>query len=277
MSASIHAILVHADRSKASSKRVALAADLAGRFGASLTGATAGMAYIPSYAPFGQSFVALQPEIVDIAHKQLGEALGEAEASFRSAAGAAANIAWRQSQSGDAAAFIALVARSADLIVVGRPVSDDSDGTLGMNPSDLLMAAGRPVLVAAPGADRLSAARIVVGWKDTRESRRAVADALPLLTRAEEVFIVTAGAEDGGKGAAEVAAWLGAHGATAKALVEKQSDANASEALSAVATRVNADLIVAGAFGHSRARQWIFGGVTRSLLGDNGISVLLSH
>lgn len=276
MTAALHTILVHVDRTAAAARRVALSADLAARFGAGLVGATAGTAYVPSYAPFGQSFVSLQPEIMENAHKQLAAALGETEAAFRAAA-KADDAVWRQSQAGDAAGFLALIARSADLIVVGRPVSGDADATLGLHPSDLVMAAGRPLLVTAPAAERLSAARVVIGWKDTRESRRAIADAMPFLTRAEEVFVVAAGPEDGGKGAAEVAAWLGKHGVAAKAVVEDLADSRAAEALTAIARRVDADLIVAGAFGHSRAREWIFGGVTRSLLGDSGISVLLSH
>ncbi len=276
MTADIRAITVHIDRTEASANRAKLASDLADRFGAQLTGATAGIAYLPSYAPFGESFIALQPEIIEAAHKQLGAALDEAEKTFRGAATVSAPN-WRRSQTCDAATFLAFIARSSDLLVVGRPVDKDPDAVLGLNPSDMVMTAGRPVLIAAPEAVRLSAARIVVGWKDTRESRRAVADALPFLTRAEEVFIVAAGVEDEGKGATEVAAWLGTHGVTAKAVVEDATDRHAAETLLAAAKRVNADLIVAGAFGHSRAREWAFGGVTRSLLGGATVSVLLSH
>jgi nucleotide-binding universal stress UspA family protein len=276
MSADIRSIAVHVDRTDASANRTKLAADLADRFGAQLTGATAGVPYLPSYAPFGETFIALQPEIVDVAHKQLTTALDEAETTFRAASTVSAPN-WRRSKTCDAATFLAFIARSADLLVVGRPVDKDPDGVLGLNPSDLVMTAGRPVLIAAPEAARLSAARIVVGWKDTRESRLAVADAMPFLTRAEEVFIVAAGVDDDGKGAAEVAAWLGTHGVTAKSVVEDATDRHAAETLLAAAKRVNADLIVAGAFGHSRAREWIFGGVTRSLLGDASVSVLLSH
>lgn len=276
MTVAIRNILVHADRTAASAQRVALAADFAGRLGATLTGATAGTAYIPSYAPFGETFVSLQPEIIEAATRQIATALSDAEARFRAAAGDRA-VAWRQSQTCAADVFLALAARSADLIVIGRPVSDDIDAALGLNPSDLLMAAGRPVLIAGADAGRLSARRIVVGWKDTRESRRAVADALPLLIAAEEVFVVAAGADDASNSAAEIVHWLGSHGATARAVAEGGTDADAASALIAVARRVDADLIVAGAFGHSRARQWAFGGVTRSLLGESGLTVLLSH
>jgi len=276
MSTGIRAVTVHMDRTAAAANRAILAADLADRFGAQISGAAAGIVYLPSYAPFGDSFIALQPEIVETAHKLIASALDDAAAVFRTSVKMPGAI-WRQSQATDAASFLGLIARTADLIVVGRPVETDIDASLGLRPSDLVMTAGRPILVAPTGADRLSAARIVVGWKDSCESRRAVADAMPILTKADEVFVVAADAEDGGKGAAEVAAWLGAHGAQAKSIVESVSDARAAEALMTVAKRVNADLIVAGAFGHSRAREWIFGGVTRSLLKDTEIAVLLSH
>ncbi len=272
MSAVIRNILVHADRTAGSAKRAALAGDLADRLKADLVGATAGTAYIPSYAPFGETFVAMQPEVIEGAQRQLASALSEAQSAFRAAVGAR-DVSWRQMQSCDAATFLAILARSADLVVVGRPVSGDLDGSLGLNPSDLVMSAGRPILIPASSAERLSASRIVVGWKDTRESRRAVADALPFLTRAEEVFLVSAG--DGG-GADDVAAWLVRHGVQAKS-VSEGDDSRAAETLITVARRVDADLVVAGAFGHSRARQWAFGGVTRSLLGDERIAVLLSH
>ncbi len=270
------AILVQADRTDGAEARAALAADLADRFGGKLIGAAAAQPYIPVYAPFGESFIALQPEVLQTAREQGERDLSAAEARFRAGAGGH-EATWRQSLTTDCAGFMADLTRGADLVVVGRPGASDKDTALGLYASDLVMTAGRPVLVTPPGVTRLSAARMVMGWKDTREARRAALDALPFFKRAEEVFIVTAGADADETGAAEVAAWLTGHGVTARAVNEKSTEANVADTILAVAARVNADLVVAGAFGHSRMREWAFGGVTRALLTRAPCAVLFSH
>lgn len=275
MTAAITSILVHADRSTAAARRAGLAATLAGTLGAKLTGAAGGVPYIPAYAPFGESFVSLQPEVIEAAQKQVTDALAAAETAFRETAGRDAG--WRQSSVAGSATLLATLARSADLIVCGPAAPGEGDAILGMDVSDLVMSAGRPVLVTPAAMERLSAKSIVVGWKDTRESRRAVFDALPFLLRADEVVVAAVGADDDGRGATDVAAWLKSHGAPAKALAEKGSDADAAKALATVATRIGADLLVTGAFGHSRTREWIFGGVTRSLLTRGTTAVLFGH
>lgn len=275
MTAAITSILVHADRSTASARRSGLAAALAETFGAKLTGAAGGVPYIPAYAPFGESFVSLQPEVIEAAQKQVTASLAAAKADFHKAAGAAA--AWRQSSVSGSATLLSTLARSADLVVCGPASPGEGDGVLGLDVSDLVMSAGRPVLVTPAAMERLSAKSIVVGWKDTRESRRAVFDALPFLRRADEVVVAAVGADDESAGATDVATWLKAHGVPAKALAEKGSDSDAAKSLATIATRIGADLLVTGAFGHSRTREWIFGGVTRALLTRGTTAVLFSH
>lgn len=276
MSDALSTILVHVDRSDAAAARVALAADLADRFGAKLAGAAAAQPYIPVYAPFGESLIMLQPEIVQAARDQATGELNAAEAAFRNAAGGR-DADWRGALATDSAAHIAAIARGADLIVAGRPDKARSADMLALAAADLVMTAGRPVLVTPPGVTRLSAARIVVGWKDGREARRAALDALPFLKRGEEVFIVVAGNEPDTAAASDVAAWLAGHGVNARPVSEKTADSAAAEALLTVAHRVDADLIVAGAFGHSRMREWAFGGVTRDLLAAAAVPVLFAH
>lgn len=270
------AILVQADRTDGAEARAALAADLADRFGGKLIGAAAAQPYIPVYAPFGESFIALQPQVLEAAREQGERDLSAAEARFRAGTGGH-DVTWRHSLTTDCAGFVADLARGADLVVAGRPDNADKDAALGVYASDLVMTAGRPVLVTPPGATRLSAARIVFGWKDTREARRAALDALPFFKRAEEVFVVTAGSDADETGANEVAAWLSGHGVPVRVVNEKSSEANVADTLIAVAARVNADLVVAGAFGHSRVREWAFGGVTRALLTRAPCAVLFSH
>ena len=274
----LSAILVHVDGGPGAAKRIALAGGLADRFGARLIGGAAGQFVVPVYAPFGEGFVAMQPEVIDAARTQVLQQIEAAQTAFNTAAAGRGDIEWRFSDASEPADFLAEQARAADLVVVGRAGKDETpDPTLGLAPSDLVMTAGRPVLVIPPGLDRLSAARIVLAWKDTREARRALTDALPFLKAAEEVFVTGVGDENAPADVPDVAAFLARHGVAAKPVTEAMTDGRPAAALLRVAQRVNADLVVAGAFGHSRMREWVFGGVTRDLLDTATIAVLFSH
>jgi nucleotide-binding universal stress UspA family protein len=174
--------------------------------------------------------------------------------------------------------FVAQEARAADLLVVGQT---PAAAYRFLETGSLLLNAGRPVLVVPKDVASLVARRVVVAWKDTRESRRAIRDALPFLRLAESVFLV------------EVAAW----GADANALPRLKDVGRflAQHQISNVTERVLpdepiagdvllrfaqeqfADLIVSGAYGHSRLGEWIFGGVTRELLIHSPVCCLFSH
>jgi nucleotide-binding universal stress UspA family protein len=134
---------------------------------------------------------------------------------------------------------------------------------------DLVMRAGRPVLLVPPTAATLSLDRILVGWKDTREARRAIADALPLLAAAGQVTVVEIAAEGELPAArtrlGEVAAWLERHGVGVRVIAAPGIGEDAPR-LRALATQHRADVIVGGAYGHSRMREWVLGGVTREVL-----------
>jgi nucleotide-binding universal stress UspA family protein len=137
------------------------------------------------------------------------------------------------------------------------------------------------MLVVPPEVDRLTLGSVVVGWKDTREARRAVVDALPLLQKAKEVTVVEMIANDGDRAAAsrrvaDVAAWLGRHQVDASHMVPNHRG-DAVEQLIRHASDIEADIIVAGAYGHTRMREWIFGGVTRDLVPKSNRCSLLSH
>jgi nucleotide-binding universal stress UspA family protein len=123
----------------------------------------------------------------------------------------------------------------------------------------------------------------LVAWKDMREAWRAVADALPLLVRAEEVLVLEVVRDEAEKGeqararADDAAAFLVRHGAPARgAAAGLRGRAVADEVLFA-AERQGADLVVGGAYGHTRLREWAFGGVARDLLARCPICCLLSH
>jgi nucleotide-binding universal stress UspA family protein len=173
-------------------------------------------------------------------------------------------------------------ARSADLIVVGSEPGDAApDPTREVGLRDLVMAAGRPVLVVPPDAAERRLERVLVGWKDTREAQRAVADALPLLARARTVTLAGIAAREElgplGEQLSEVAAWLALHTVRAETVTRAARATHAAE-LSALASELGADLLVVGAYGHSRQRDWVLGGVTSDLLEHRqGRCTLLSH
>jgi nucleotide-binding universal stress UspA family protein len=145
------------------------------------------------------------------------------------------------------------------------------------------MQAGRPLLVVPDRVNWLDLRSVLVAWKDTPEARRAVADALPLLRKARDVAIVEIPEQGDDRsaamaGVADVAAWLARHGVTATARVpEAAGNKTAAMQLEKVAGDVGAGLIVAGAYGHSRFRELILGGVTEYLVTQSARCVLLSH
>jgi nucleotide-binding universal stress UspA family protein len=129
----------------------------------------------------------------------------------------------------------------------------------------------------------LKVASVVVAWKDTREACRAVSDALPFLQRAQTVHLVEiCDSKDAAPAAttrlADVAGYLLRHSVNATVSVGiNEEDATAAHYLLDVAERHDADLIVAGAYGHSRFQEWVFGGFTRALLAQTARAVLFSH
>jgi nucleotide-binding universal stress UspA family protein len=175
--------------------------------------------------------------------------------------------------------FMIASARAADLIVTARP-SQHGNLMHGPDVANLVMQAGRPVLVVPSDATTFSVDRVLVAWKDTREARRAVSDALPLLTKAKEVHVVAI-PEPGSDaatlaGADDVVNWLARHGVQAAAIA-RPDFGGVGKSIEHAADEVGADIIVAGAFGHSRFMEWLLGGVTRHLLRNAKGSVLFSH
>lgn len=134
------------------------------------------------------------------------------------------------------------------------------------DPATVVLRAGRPVIIVAHGAVDLPARKIVVAWKDTRERRRALADAVPLMLTANEVILATIEPHPADWIEASIkdaAGFLRHHGVKARTEVLIADDE--PDALSDFLCSAKADLIVSGAYGHSRVREWVFGGMTRSL------------
>jgi nucleotide-binding universal stress UspA family protein len=177
-------------------------------------------------------------------------------------------------------AFIIREARAADLVIVGRAAAADI-AERAVDPANVLLQCGRPLLVVPDTVGALSMEHIVVGWKESREARRAVRDALALLKSAKEVTIATI--EEPGQSAGDsgplddVAAYLIRHGVSINATITRRFAGSVSEGLATIAGEKAADLIVTGGYGRSRVSEWIWGGVTRDLLGSCRLCCLLSH
>lgn len=172
-------------------------------------------------------------------------------------------------------------ARTADLIVLGRPDTpiDADDRLFG----SILLGAGRPVLVVPASARRrLRFRRAAIAWRPTREAARAVHDAIPLLQRAQSVQIVRlldAGEEAGANVGVDqdLVRHLERHGVQARFRGLRNKDASKGERILEFAREISADLIVAGGYGHARAFEQIFGGVTRTLFHKSPVPVFFSH
>ena len=269
-------ILVHAEPALASRGRVEAAARLARSLDARLIGLGA-ETFDPT--PYSGAFTGYAGgEWVGLIQEQLGKSIAAAETAFRRDA-AGADFEWRSIQDYPHKALVN-TAHAADLIVASP--RGDRGALQAADPADVVMTAGRPVLLVPEGRDHLVGANVIIGWKNTRECRRALIDALPFLQRAENVLVVAVvdpGTADIAAGETDdVVANLKRHNVNARPLVAAISRYDTVEAeLERIAGLNGADLIVTGAYGHSRLREWAFGGVTRSFLHRPSCFVLLSH
>jgi nucleotide-binding universal stress UspA family protein len=272
--------LVHVENGSTSSDaRIELAAGLTSRFDALLLGVAAGA---PVPVPVDASGMGVVADIYTEEEASLKEELAAAEDRFRTVTGPhEIRTEWR-SAIDMPTSVLAREARSADLVIVGRDLARLSMGVYrSADPGDVLMTAGRPVLVVPPGSSALRADSIVVAWKDTREARRAVWDALPLLKKAASVKLLEVAEEAELELAAvrvdRVATYLQRHSVKAEVEVRTRRERSDADELILVAEQHGADLIVAGGYGHARFREWVFGGVTHDLLRHSPKCCLLSH
>jgi nucleotide-binding universal stress UspA family protein len=169
----------------------------------------------------------------------------------------------------------------ADLVVIARPESPgQTAGPPGLAES-LVLSSGRPIIVFPPRGMASRVRRILVAWSATRESIRAVADALPLLVKAEAVEVLVVyhqrKAGHGQEPGADIARHLARHGAQVEVRRLSSGGKDVGSLLLSQAAAFDADLLVMGAYGHSHLREWMFGGVTRTVLYEAGLPVLMSR
>jgi nucleotide-binding universal stress UspA family protein len=190
------------------------------------------------------------------------------------------SVAWSQ-QNGHPGECVARVGRFHDLIVAGRssPAIGGASGTL----ETALMKSGRPVVVVPPYLSDVVGRIVAIAWKESAEAARAVTAAMPFLaraTRVEVIEIIEDGATEVGEGpgsAQQLVRNLAWHGIAAKARVVPTKDLSAPDALLHAARDAGANLLVMGAYGHSRLREMILGGATRDVLAAAALPVLMAH
>jgi len=274
-------ILVHADDSARCAARLDVAFELAQAFGAHLTA----LALAPEIAVPSSVQVSYGPELAAAQERALRESLDPVKADFsrRAKRAGLTSAEWREAH-GDPVAAAALHARYADLLIVGQTDPGDirSQPVRGFL-EYLTLSAGRPTLVI-PYAGKFTriGSKALVAWNASRESTRAVTDALPLLVRATSVAVVVVDPQDaddlhGDTPGADISLYLARHGVKAKTYPTLSGGLDVGDVILSRASDIGADLIVMGAWGHSRTRELIMGGATRSLLEQMTVPVLLSH
>lgn len=249
----------------------------AAQFSTKVIGIAAAMFSPPMYFLDG----AASQQLIEEGEAAINKRMRELESRFRAAMhGRAGDIEWRSALQLPAR-YLAREARAADLVIVGGDGNAISDPFAIAGPSDLVLQAGRPLLVVPSSVKWLDLRSAVVAWKDCPEARRAVADALPLLAKVKEVTVAGIAEEEGSQAevrrqSEDVVNWLSRHGIVARAQVPERCG-SAVQQLDRIAADTGAGVVVAGAYGRSRFREWVLGGVTQHLISQTLRCTLLSR
>ena len=258
-------VMVNLALDKPNDACLAVAGDIAERFRARVVGIAASDLRPPLYFAEG----AYAQKLIDQEAIAIRKRLSELEAEFRSSVQTRAkSVEWRSALA-LSTAYVAQESRAADLLVVGARTEAIVDPCAAADPSALVMQAGRPLVIVPSAVKWLDLRSVLVAWKDVREARRAVFDALPLLAAAKDVTIAEIPEEgtrhsDAVSRVEDVAAWLLGHGIAASTVVP-EGKGKAAEQLEQIAANIDAGVVIAGAYGHSRFQEWVLGGVTRHL------------
>jgi nucleotide-binding universal stress UspA family protein len=271
-------LMVALQLGKANAPLLQVTGDLAERFHAGVIGIAACR---PLEVVYRESSV--PAPLFEEDRKAIERALRAAEAEFWTALqGRGSRLEWRSRATVlPLADHVAREARAADLVVIGMDrKAQPFDATRHLDANDLVMQVARPVLIVPAGVTTASFDRVLVGWTDTAESRRAIVDALPFLARAAHVsvaeIVVKEELANARTRVADVVSWLKHHGIAAEPVAAIAAGSHA-QSLNAIARERKGDLIVAGAYGHSRLRDWVLGGVTGDLLLRTERCALLSR
>lgn len=273
-------ILVHIDDSKACARRLEVAIRMARTHEAHLTGLyTAVDPLLP-----GNIRAEVPSHLLETLKAQTAERIEVAKSAYIEAverAGVSADCHTVHCPGTRIGEVISLHGRYADLVVLGQPEPDDGVAADIEVVEDVVLSVGRPVLVVPYiGAGETLGERIMVAWDGGREAARAVNDALPAMERADSVAVLVVNPSKGGHGeqpGADIALHLARHKIEVEAQHLESRDITVGDALLSRLADESIDLLVMGAYGHSRLRELVLGGVTRQVFEQMTVPVLMSH
>lgn len=270
----IRSLLVHLDTGSQAAARLAAGIALAKRFDATLD---VMFAVTPATLAVGWAGAAESAALLAELDQQRRD---EARAAFdAAAAGAGVPMGWHESAAGLPVAATIEAALTRDLVLLGQ--RNPAERWSAILPPDfvesVVIGSGQGTLVLPyTGAPAGFGERALVAWKPTREAGRALRAALPFLQRAKVVDLVAWG-EDGVATVAAAEAHLGRHGVSCRVHRQGVAPDPVGEALLSQAADFGSDLLVMGLYGHSRAREWVLGGASRTLLQSMTLPVLMAH
>ncbi len=278
-------LLVHLDTSEPSAHRLDLALGLARSHGAQLTGLYI-LNLVPAIEALTRGYLDQVQYLESYAklRKDANERAARLEAQFRERSRHEDIAAeWRFLESLPAET-VTLHARYADLTIVGQVDPERViDGNAGRLPEEVVLGSGRPTLIV-PYAGRFTSLgqNVLIAWQATRESARALNDAMPFLEQAKKVTVLTVNPERGrdvelGMPTVDIAHHLAHHNVAVEAAITVADDISSGDALLNYVSDCGADMLVMGGYGHSRARELVLGGVTRQILRQMTVPVLMAH
>lgn len=272
-------LLVHINNSKQCPKRLDVAAALAARHSALVTG----LYVVPR--PYVSPFMDAGKLDLLIMKAGAAEERGERAANRFSQVMQAAGVGFESAPvDGYPAAALSANAHFVDLVIMGQhDPEDEQDHDPRDLPVEVAMLSGRPVLMVPYGsAPKEPGKKMLVAWDGSRAAVRAVYDAMPLLAQAEEALLLSVNPDSpvAGRGdtpGADMESALRRHGVKVKGVTINDSKATVSEVIRRSAEDMQADTIVMGAYGHSRVRELLLGGATSSLLANTKVNLFLAH
>ena len=275
-------LLVHVDDTKACAARIDVAIRMAAAYDAHLTGLyvieeALTPAYVSGYVPL---------DLMELVNRQAGERAEAALGRFGEAASRGGIAFETRSDRGrdiEVPSILSLHARYADLVILGQVNRDDPATRHENLPEEVLLSSGRPALIVPYiGAGATLGERVVVAWDASREAARAVSGALPMLERAKSVTVVSVNPRPnlfghGEEPGADIALHLARHGLKVEVQRLEPSDIDVRNAILSYLADAGCDLLIMGAYGHSRVRELVLGGVTRTMLREMTVPVLMAH
>ncbi len=274
-------ILVHVDESRRAAERIKIAARIAIAENAHLVGAamTGISRYLFQNGVLEQNNPNLQVHL-QVLQQRANEALAQFEPAVQRLG---VNSYEKRMVDDEASGGISLAARYSDLVVIGQTDPDQPlPSAMSDFPEYVVMNAGRPVLIVPyAGTFDTIAEHVLIAWDASMEATRAVTASIPLLRRAKAVDVVVFNPSSrpdahGEQPGADIALYLARHAIKVE-VSQHRTDLDIGNTLLSMATDLSADMIVMGGYGHSRFREVMLGGVTRTILDSMTVPVLMSH